>query len=61
MPPLARDQTLQVRIAVLENEVKNLSDDVQALKRAFYTFAIGTVGSAVVFAFTVFALLGKSP
>lgn len=40
------------------DEVKHQSEDVQALKRAFYTFAIGTVGSAIIFAFTTFALLG---
>lgn len=45
--------------AVLTERVGNLSDDVKALKRAFYTFAIGAVGSSIVFAFTVFALLGK--
>ena len=43
--------------------VKELSemtdDDVKALKRAFYTFAFSAVGSAVLFAFTVFSLLGK--
>jgi len=44
--------------AVLANEVKNLAADVRGLRRAFYTFAFGVVGSAVVFAFTVFALLG---
>lgn len=44
--------------AVLAREVKILGEDVKALKRAFYTFAFGVVGSAVVFAFTVFALLG---
>lgn len=45
--------------AVLAERVANLSEDVRALKRAFYTFAVGVVGSSVVFAFTVFALLGR--
>lgn len=45
--------------AVLAERVANLSEDVKALKRAFYTFAIGAVGSAIVFAFSVFALLGR--
>lgn len=47
--------------AVLAERVANLSDDVKALKRAFYTFAFGAVGSAVLFAFTTFALLGRHP
>jgi hypothetical protein len=45
--------------AVVAERVSALSEDVRALKRAFYTFAISTVGSAIVFAFTVFALLGR--
>jgi hypothetical protein len=44
--------------AVLAERVKLLGDDVRSLKRAFYTFAFSVVGSAVVFAFTVFALRG---
>lgn len=42
-------------------EVRNLSEDVRALKRAFYTFSITTVGAAVLFAFSVFSLLGRHP
>jgi hypothetical protein len=45
--------------AVMDERLKLLSQDVRALKRAFYTFAFSVVGSAVVFAFTVFALLGR--
>lgn len=45
--------------AVMADRMQTLSDDVKSLKRAFYTFAFGVVGSAIVFAFTVFALLGK--
>jgi hypothetical protein len=59
-PPPSPTQTA-VRLAVLEAELHNLAADVTALKRAFYTFAISVVGSAVLFAFTVFALLGQSP
>jgi len=59
-PPAIPPQTeTQVRIAVLESELRNLSADVSALKRAFYTFAFGAVGSAVLFALSVFALLGQ--
>lgn len=45
--------------AVLAERLNSLSDDVRALKRAFYTFAFSVVASAVLFALTVFALLGK--
>jgi hypothetical protein len=47
--------------AVMDERVKTLSEDFRALKKAFYTFAFSIVGSAVVFAFTVFALLGRHP
>ena len=46
---------------VMAYELGELRKDVIALKRAFYTFALSVVGSSVVFAFTVFALLGKHP
>jgi hypothetical protein len=45
--------------AVLAERVDNLSEDVRALKRAFYTFAISAVASSITFAFAVFALLGR--
>lgn len=59
---LAADQA-ETRLLVQHtaDQVDHLAEDVRALKRAFYTFAVGTVGSAVVFAFTVFALLGRHP
>jgi len=47
--------------AVMRQKIDDLSQDVSSLKRAFYTFAFGVVGSAIVFAFTVFALLGRHP
>lgn len=47
--------------AVMDVKLTNLAQDVRALKRAFYTFAFSVVGSAVLFAFSVFALLGKHP
>lgn len=47
--------------AVSAERLNTLSEDVRALKKAFYTFAFSVVGSAVVFAFTVFALLGRHP
>lgn len=55
----AEHGALRLLVQHTTDEVEHLGEDVRALKRAFYTFAIGTVGSAVVFAFTVFALLGK--
>lgn len=33
--------------------------DVGGLRRAFYAFAFSVVGSAIVFAFSIFALLGR--
>jgi hypothetical protein len=45
--------------AVMAEKITALSEDVRMLKRAFYTFAFSVVGSAIVFAFTVFALLGR--
>lgn len=50
----------RIEPAVLAEQVRNLTDDVRSLKRAFYAFAFSVVGSSIVFAFTVFALLGKS-
>ena len=52
------DKLEELEPAVVANEVQNLARDVRALKFAFYTFTFGVVGSAIVFAFTVFALLG---
>ena len=45
--------------AVMRQKIEDLGQDVSSLKRAFYTFAFGVVGSAIIFAFTVFALLGR--
>lgn len=45
--------------AVMAERISALSDDVKALKRAFYTFAFSAVGAAIIFAFSVFALLGR--
>jgi hypothetical protein len=36
-----------------------LDEEVGSLRRAFYSFAFAVVGSAIAFAFTVFALIGK--
>ncbi len=57
-------ERFQTRIEALKPEVMayelgELRKDVNSLKRALYTFAFGCVGSAVIFAFTVFSLLGK--
>ncbi len=46
---------------VMADRLGTLSEDVQALKRAFYTFAFSVVTAAVIFAFGVFALLGRHP
>lgn len=53
------DRLENLEPAALAERVNALSDDVKALKRAFYTFAFSAVLSAFAFAFTVFALLGK--
>lgn len=54
-----RMEELDLPVAIFE--MRELKEDVRSLKRAFYTFAFSVVGSAVLFAFTVFALLGKHP
>jgi hypothetical protein len=46
---------------ILAYEVAELRKDVIAMKRAFYTFAFSVVTGSILFAFTVFALLGKHP
>jgi len=51
----------EVKPDVLADNVKSLSDEIKSLRRSFYTFAFATVGSAILFAFTVFSLLGNSP
>ena len=54
------DQTaMRLLIQHTSDELDHLADDVRALKRAFYTFAFSVVGSSILFAFTVFALLGR--
>ena len=53
----ARDEKYEP--AVMQERLNAVSSDVKALKKAFYTFAFSVVGSAVLFAFTVFTLLGK--
>lgn len=53
------DEADKYELPVMASELRRLSEDVRTLKRAFYTFAFSVVGSSVVFAFTVFALLGK--
>lgn len=45
----------------MAQQLKDLGEDVKSLKRAFYTFAFSVVGAAIIFAFTVFSLLGKHP
>lgn len=51
----------ELKPEVMAFEVKETRDDVRALKRAFYTFAFSVVASTILFAFTVFALLGRHP
>lgn len=55
----ARDEKYDPAVTAIQ--VQSLRDDVRALKKAFYTFAFSVVGSAIVFAFTTFALLGRHP
>jgi hypothetical protein len=59
MPTSNTFSQLNERVANLTKEVEALTDELRSLRRSFYTFAFGVVGSSVVFAFTVFALLGK--
>lgn len=56
-----REDIDPLKPAIMAYEITELRKDVQAMKRAFYTFAFSVVGSSVLFAFTVFALLGKHP
>ncbi len=56
---LGRIGDVPSKVGVLEERVANLSDDVKSLKRAFYTFAFSVVGGAVIFAFSVFELVGN--
>jgi hypothetical protein len=57
--PSSTFSQLNERVANLTKEVEALTDELRSLRRSFYTFAFGVVGSSIVFAFTVFALLGK--
>jgi hypothetical protein len=43
---------------VMAFELGELRKDVNALRRALYTFALSVVLAALVFAFSVFALIG---
>lgn len=43
---------------VLAEKIEQLSDDVKALKNAFYLLILSVVGSAIAFAFTVFSQHG---
>jgi hypothetical protein len=49
----------ELQPAVMAFELRETRKEVAGLKRALYTFALGVVGSSIIFAFTVFALLGK--
>lgn len=56
---IAEQNEARLLLQHTSDQIDPIREDVRALKRAFYTFAISAVGSAVVFAFTIFALLGK--
>lgn len=56
-----RKRVEDMNLPVAIYEMRELKSEVRALRRAFYAFAFSVVGSAVVFAFTVFTLLGKHP
>jgi hypothetical protein len=65
--PVWRVKNVEDRVSKIEDlkpevmayEISEMRKDIDAMKRAFYTFAFSVVGSAILFAFTVFALLGK--
>lgn len=44
--------------AVVANEVKNLAAEVRSMRRSAYMVSISAVSSSLIFAFSVFALLG---
>jgi hypothetical protein len=56
------DNLVKTIVTVDENlskEIARVAEELRSVRRSFYTFAFGVVGSSIVFAFTVFALLGK--
>lgn len=55
------DEIEATKPQTMAQQLRDLAEDVRSLKRAFYTFAFAVVGSSILFAFTVFALLGKHP
>jgi hypothetical protein len=44
---------------VLAERVRVLTEKVDSMNKAFYTFAFGVIGSSIAFGFSVFLLLGK--
>jgi len=45
--------TTEVRLAVVENEVKNLANEVGGIKRALWGVATAIIGAVFVFALSV--------
>lgn len=64
--PIWRVEGLEKRLAVIEDlrpqvmafELQELRKDVASLRKALLTFSLTVAGSAIIFAFSVFALLG---
>lgn len=46
-------------VSVLAERVNNLAEDVKSLRAGFRNFAFGVVGGAIIFAFSVLALIGQ--
>lgn len=46
---------------VMSDRIVTALEEIKSLRRSFYTFAFSVVLAAVVFAFSVFSLLGKHP
>lgn len=52
-PDNVRDLPLPVQVAVLYERVKNLSEDVQSLRRTLWVFISAIISGAVLFLFSV--------
>lgn len=48
------------QIESMEKSINSIQDEVRSLRRSMIGFALSISGSAIVFAFTVFELLGRS-
>lgn len=48
-----REQPLQVKVAVLAEQVKNLKEEVRGLRRALWSFVFSVLGGAVLFLLSI--------